>query len=437
VTFLLTPEVRRYVDREPCLPGVDPVRWPDIASVPTARLRGLIARALVERAVHNLPLRIVQPDGDTLGAGTSSDPLLRLHRPRDFFRRVGTSGLIGFGESYMAHDWDVDDLTDVLTVFARRLSLLVPPTLQRLRRAATLHQPTSDRPVRGNARRNIARHYDLSDDLFETFLDPTLTYSSALFASTPDGRPITENGTLNGTLKEAQHRKVDRLLEQTGVRPDSDVLEIGTGWGELALRAAARGARVTSITLSEHQRKLALERAATAGLSDRIRIDLCDYRDVCGTYDVVLSVEMIEAVGYEYWPTYFQILDACVRPGGRVGLQAITMPHDRMLATRDTFTWIQKYIFPGGFLPSMTAIEIAAGRTSLHIVDRRAFGSHYAETLRLWRAAFESDPARIERTGFDSVFRRMWSFYLAYSEAGFRSGYLDVQQVIFEKPEMR
>ena len=434
MTFLLTPEARTYVSRGPGLPGIDPDRWPDVATVPTARLRGLIARALVERIGHGLPLRIVQPDGRTLGVGTTSDPLLRLHRPRDFFRRVGTSGLIGFGESYMAGEWDADELTDVLTVFAQRLSLLVPPALQKLRRAATLRQPRSDRPLPGNSRRNIARHYDLSDELFETFLDPTMTYSSALFAPTSHGRLIAEHGTLT----EAQHRKFDRLLDLTGVRPGSEVLEIGTGWGELALRAAARGARVTSITLSEHQQKLAQERAAAAGLSDCIRVDLCDYRDVRGTYDVVLSVEMIEAVGYEYWPTYFRILDACVRPGGRVGLQAITMPHDRMLATRDTFTWIQKYIFPGGFLPSVTAIENSvAEQTSLHIVDRRAFGCHYAETLRLWRAAFESDPARIERLGFDSVFRRMWSLYLAYSEAGFRSGYLDVQQVIFEKREMR
>jgi cyclopropane-fatty-acyl-phospholipid synthase len=293
----------------------------------------------VERAVHGLPLRIVQPGGKTLGAGTSCDPLLRLHRPRDFFRRVGASGLIGFGESYMAGEWDADELTDVLTVFAQRLSLLVPPALQKLRRAATLRQPRSDRPVRGNSRRNIARHYDLSDELFETFLDPTMTYSSALFASTPDGRLIAEQGTLT----EAQHRKFDRLLDLTRVRAGSEVLEIGTGWGELALIAAARGARVTSITLSEHQQQRAQERAAVAGLSDRIRVDLCDYRDVRGAYDVVLSVEMIEAVGYEYWPTYFRILDACLRPGGRVGLQAITMRHDSMLASRETFTWIQTY----------------------------------------------------------------------------------------------
>jgi cyclopropane-fatty-acyl-phospholipid synthase len=280
----------------------------------------------------------------------------------------------------------------------------------------------------------VARHYDLSNDLFATFLDPTMTYSSALFPQPLDAGLVPDHGS----LFDAQRRKIDRLLDLTGVQSGSRVLEIGTGWGELALRAAERGADVTSITLSEQQRDLALRRIQAAGVADRVRVELCDYRDVQGSYDAILSVEMIEAVGYEYWPTYFGVLDARLRPGGKVGLQAITMPHDRMLATRDTFTWIQKYIFPGGFLPSVTAIEqMVSQHTTLRLTDRFAFGPHYAETLRLWRVAFEDDPVRIEMLGFDEVFRRMWSLYLAYSEAGFRSGYLDVQQIVLEKREER
>ncbi|MCW2562680.1 MAG: Cyclopropane-fatty-acyl-phospholipid synthase, partial [Mycobacterium sp.] len=212
----------------------------------------------------------------------------------------------------------------------------------------------------------------------------------------------------------------------------SRVLEIGTGWGELSLRAAARGAHVHSITLSAEQQRLARDRVAAAGLSDRVDIDLCDYRDVYGRYDAVLSVEMIEAVGYRFWPTYFSALDRLVMPGGRVAIQAITMPHDRMLATRNTYTWIQKYIFPGGMLPSTEAIlGITERHTRLRTVDMFSLRPHYAETLRLWRERFVECRDAVAALGFDDVFQRMWDLYLAYSEAGFSSGYLDVYQWTF------
>ena len=210
------------------------------------------------------------------------------------------------------------------------------------------------------------------------------------------------------------------------------MLEIGTGWGELCLRAAARGAHVRSITLSAEQQRLARQRVAAAGLSDRVDIDLRDYRDVDGRYDAVLSVEMIEAVGYRFWPTYFQTLDRLVTPGGRVAIQAITMPHGRMLATRNTYTWIQKYIFPGGLLPSIEAIiRITERHTRLRTVDMMSMRPHYAETLRLWRERFLERRDAVSASGFDEVFQRMWELYLAYSEAGFRSGYLDVYQWTF------
>ena len=176
------------------------------------------------------------------------------------------------------------------------------------------------------------------------------------------------------------------------------------------------------------------ERVAEAGFSDLVSVELCDYRDVQGSYDAIVSVEMIEAVGHEFWSTYFQTIDRVLAPGGKVGIQAITMPHDRMLATRSTWTWINKYIFPGGFLPSVTAIdEITRRDTTLRISERLSFGQHYAETLERWDHAFHAEAERVRELGFDKTFQRMWHFYLEYSRAGFASGYIDVQQITFSR----
>jgi cyclopropane-fatty-acyl-phospholipid synthase len=214
------------------------------------------------------------------------------------------------------------------------------------------------------------------------------------------------------------------------------VLEIGTGWGELAIRAARRGATVHTITLSVEQLELAEERIAAAGLADRVTVELLDYRALPEgtTYDAVVSVEMIEAVGHEFWGTYFRTLDRVLAPGGRVALQAITMPHDRMLATRGTHTWITKYVFPGGLLPSVEAIdEVTRAETDLRLTGRLSMGSHYAETLRRWDRRFLAQRDSVHALGFDDVFMRMWHFYLAYSQAGFASGYIDVQQLTFTR----
>ncbi len=409
---------------------VDAAAWPAIATVPTNGFRARIAKGLFEKVVSKLPLHVLLPDGRVLGAGGLEGPVMRMRRPEAFYLRLGESGLVGFGESFMAGDWETDDLAGVLEVFAARVGDLIPPSLQRLRDVALLRHPSSDSQSKANQKRNIERHYDLSNDLFQLFLDETLTYSSALFDGPAAARPTASFGD----LADASRRKVDRLLDAAGVTKGSRVLEIGTGWGELALRAAGRGAHVHSVTLSVEQRELALERVRQSGLEDLITIEICDYRDVQGTYDAVVSVEMIEAVGYKYWPEYFEVLDRHLAPGGKVGLQAITMPHDRMVASRDTFTWIHKYIFPGGLIPSVTAIEQAVfANTSLRITDRFAFGQHYAETLRLWREKFENESEAVTALGFDDTFRKMWSLYLAYSEAGFASGYLDVYQFVFEK----
>jgi cyclopropane-fatty-acyl-phospholipid synthase len=405
---------------------IDSDRWPALARVPGGPLNaisGLIVERLLQRAAARLPVRLVYPGGTVVGAADPTLPTMVLHRPDALARRIGRDGLIGFGESYMAGDWTSNDLAGVLTEFAKALRDLVPSALQRFRPIAVVRPPRSQCNSRAQARHNIAQHYDLSNELFAEFLDETLTYSSALF----DELPATHDA-----LASAQRRKIDRLLDAAHVGPGSRVLEIGTGWGELCLRAAQRGAHIRSITLSTEQRRLAQERVAAAGLSDRVDIELRDYRDVDGRYDAVLSVEMVEAVGYRFWPTYFRALDRLVLPGGRVAIQAITMPHDRMRATRNTYTWIQKYIFPGGLLPSTKAIiGITERHTGLRTVDILSLRSHYGETLRLWRERFVHRRDAVAALGFDDVFRRMWELYLAYSEAGFRSGYLDVYQWTF------
>jgi cyclopropane-fatty-acyl-phospholipid synthase len=406
--------------------SIDASRWPDIASAAGRPMRARIARVLFTAGVAKLPLRVRFPDGRQTGAGTMDDPVMILHRPREFFRRVGASGLIGFGESYMAGDWDCADLTAVLTVFAANVGDLVPPWQQRLRQLAVRRQPSDDAQTREGARRNIGRHYDLSNELFALFLDETMTYSSAVFATAADGTPVASAPL----LAEAQHRKIDRMLDRAGVGPGCRVLEVGTGWGELALRAAARGANVVTITISREQQALAVRRVAEAGLAGQIKVELRDYRDIEGEYDAICSVEMLEAVGERYWGDYFAALDQHLAPGGRIGLQTITMGHDRMLATRRTYTWIHKYIFPGGLLPSVTAIDNSlASSTRLHIIARDDFGAHYAETLKIWRERFCANADEVARLGFDEVFNRMWTFYLSYSEAGFRSGYIGVSQL--------
>jgi cyclopropane-fatty-acyl-phospholipid synthase len=408
---------------------IDPVRWPDIAVARGSAPRTEIARLLFGAAVARLPVRVRLPDGRQLGAGSPDAPLMTIQKPADFLARVGADGLIGFGESYMAGDWDCEDLTALLTVFARNVGDLVPTPLQRLRSLAVRRQPAADDQDKAGARRNIVRHYDLSNDFFALFLDDTMTYSAALFETGADGSPAAADRLLG----QAQRRKIDRLLDQARVGPGCQLLEIGTGWGELAIRAAKRGATVRTVTISAAQHELAARRVAEAGLADQVSVELRDYRDVDGDYDAICSVEMIEAVGDRYWDTYFARLDRLLAPGGRVALQTITMPHDRMMATRRTYTWIHKYIFPGGLIPSVTAIEDSLSRTRLQLSGRFDFGAQYAETLRIWRDRFGGRGDEVAALGFDEVFRRMWEFYLCYAEAGFRAGYLNVSQLTMER----
>ncbi|WP_078315004.1 class I SAM-dependent methyltransferase [Mycobacterium sp. D16Q16] len=403
-------------------------RGPEITPVPGGPLtaaRGVVAEKLLRRAAARLPVRLMYPDGSVVGAADASLPTMRIRQPVAMARRLGRSGLIGFGEAYMAGDWDCDDLAGFLTQWAASMGELIPSALQRFRHIAVPRVPRAQRNEPPQARRNVAHHYDLSNDFFALFLDETLTYSCALFDHIPSATAI---------LADAQRRKIDRLLDHARVGPGARILEIGTGWGQVCLSAAARGAHVRSVTLSTEQQQLAQQRVQAAGLSDRVQIELRDYRDVQGQYDAIVSIEMIEAVGFDFWTTYFRTIDRLLKPGGRLALQAITMPHERMLASRNTHTWIQKYIFPGGLLPSVRAIdETTTETTDLRTIETMSLRPHYAETLRLWTQQFAAQREAVSALGFGEAFYRMWELYLAYSEAGFRSGYLDVHQWIFQR----
>jgi len=386
------------------------------------RAASQVARGVFTAASGRVPVRFTFPDGTSRGPTTPGTPEFALHDPAEFYRRIGTDKKMAFGESYVAGNWSPGpgtDLADLLQPFASTLATLIPAPVRALRRVIDRRLPHHTANTRDGARSNIASHYDMSNDLFSRFLDETMTYSSAWFADLK-----------HEPLEAAQERKLDGILDFAQVGAGTRVLEIGSGWGSLAVRAAERGADVTSITLSREQAELGSERIKVRRLDDRARIEIMDYRDVVGEYDAVVSIEMIEAVGEEFWPSYFSTLDARLAPGGRVAIQAILMGHERMLETRNSYGWIQKYIFPGGLIPSMEAIEqVCADHTSLQVTDRRELGIHYAETLRRWRQRFNANWAEIAPLGFDEEFRRIWEFYLAYCESGFASRYLGVSQL--------
>lgn len=400
----------------------------DLPPAPGHGLRARLARQVLRRILAKVPVTVRFSDGSVYGAGGPAT--LDVVEPRPFLARLGRSPLIGLGESYMAGEWRAagdTDLADALAPFAERLTDLVPASVYRLRHVV-LPRGLNPENTKAGARRNIERHYDLSNDMFASFLDPSMSYSSALFETLEPAPTLAD-------IEAAQLRKVDAILDAARVRAGSRVLEIGTGWGTLAIRAAQRGAAVTTITISSEQAALAQQRVDAAGVADRVEIALRDYRDQTGEFDAVVSVEMVEAVGERYWPTYFTAIDSLLAPGGTVAIQAILLEHDRYLATRDTYTWIHKYIFPGGLLPSHRAIEeVLAEHTGLRVTRTCSMGRHYAHTLRLWREQFLAGWPEIARLGFGATFRRMWEFYLAYCEAGFRTGYLDVAQLTLERP---
>ena len=365
---------------------------------PRSHVRARIARGLFARAAARLHgIEVVLPDGDLLRPQPGAPRMQILSEA--FFHRLGATGKIGFGESYMAGEWRADDLPGVLTAFAHELTSLVPRPLQLLRRVVDPLQPRSQRNTPEGARANIARHYDLSNELFGLFLDETMTYSCAIF----------EPGD---TLADAQRRKYQAICDRIQLRESDHLLEIGTGWGGMAMHAVATtGCRVTTITLSEQQQQLARRRLREAGMEDHVKVLVRDYRQLDGRFDKLASIEMLEAVGERYWAEYFAACDRMLAPGGRMALQTITMPHGRYRASRRSYTWIHKYIFPGGLIPSERAIDAAlAGGSALRATASAQIGDHYAPTLRAWRERFLERFDEIRALGFDDTFRRTWEF---------------------------
>lgn len=350
---------------------------------------------------------------------------LRIHRPLGLLARLVARGEIGFAEGYMAGDWgspNLPALLDLLNLNAEHLDGAVEGSTWSRRLDRLVHRLRDNH--RRNSRRNIARHYDLGNDFYRLWLDPGMTYSSAVFED-PEREP----------LESAQARKYERLLDWLDARPGESVLEIGCGWGGFAEAAARRGLKVTGVTLSREQLAHAEARIAAAGLGDRVELRLQDYRDIRGRFDHAVSIEMLEAVGEDYWPTYFQALARLVRPGGRIAIQTITLHEDEFPRYRRCADFIQLYIFPGGMLPSPDRLESEVRAAGLIPLASRWHGSDYAETLRRWRRAFQAAERPVEALGYGARFRRMWDYYLAYCEAGFDSGTVDLAQVLLQVPE--
>jgi cyclopropane-fatty-acyl-phospholipid synthase len=372
-------------------------------------------------------LTIVLPDGSRTTLGGADDAgggaEIRIHDDAAI-RALFLGGEIGAGEAYMDGLWTSPDLPALLKLAARnrdglsltsgwwRLPLRVPRVAAHRLRRNTVSQ----------AARNIRRHYDLGNEFYALFLDETMTYSSAVYTASDQ------------SLADAQRTKYRAMAERAGIEPGMDVLEIGSGWGGFACFAAGElGARVTSVTVSPAQQALATERIRAAGLSDRASVELRDYRRIEGRYDAIVSIEMLEAVGGEYFPTYFEACDRALKPGGRMSLQTIAFPDADYDAQLRGANWIQTYIFPGGLLPSLAVIEQATANTRLLVTDVRDIASSYVRTLAAWRAAFLGRLDDVRAMGFDERFIRMWDYYLALSEAGFATGITQDFQIVFEK----
>lgn len=389
-----------------------------------APLAGRAALALLERIRYGR-VEVALPDGSLRALGNGG-PVAQLDvADWAVFGAALRRGDIGFAEAYIDGRWSSPDLAQLLTVIARNRDAVERAVYGGFwgRLAYRLRHALNANTRRGS-RRNIAAHYDLGNDFYALWLDRSMTYSSALFA-----------GDTLQPLEAAQAAKHRRILERLAPRPGDHILEIGCGWGSFA-EAAARdfGCRVTGLTLSEEQLAYADARMHRAGVADRVDVAFRDYRDERGTYDHVVSVEMYEAVGERYWPTYFRAIGDRLKAGGRAVVQAITIA-DRLFERYRTGTdFIQQYVFPGGMLASPSRFRAEAARAGLRLDGELAFGADYAETLRRWRAAFKARLPEIRALGYDERFLRTWEFYLAYCEAGFASECTDVHQFELARP---
>jgi cyclopropane-fatty-acyl-phospholipid synthase len=397
-----------------------------------AHVPGLVARLAKRRALAALPmleagrLTVHLPDGSMHQGGSPSSAVHATMWIDDeaFFGEFARRGDIGFGESYMAGHFRTDNLVSLLEIGIRNETAL--PQVTWLSRVLNLGNDLQHRlrpNTRAGSRRNIHAHYDLSNELFALFLDPAMVYSAAYYERDDD------------TLDQAQQQKFRRLAEAVGVHADAHVLEIGCGWGGFAIFAARTyGCRVTGITVSREQFDLATARVRAEGLQDLVDIRLCDYRDITGQYSHIVSIEMLEAVGRDHWSTFFEVCNARLAPGGAIAIQTIGMPDHRFEVYARHADWIQKYIFPGGMLPSVGALLAAsAARTPLTLRWSDDIAPHYARTLREWRLRFFDRLDEVRALGFDDRFIRMWEYYLASCEAMFATRQISTVQMVMAR----
>jgi cyclopropane-fatty-acyl-phospholipid synthase len=365
-----------------------------------------------------------------------------IRRPVRMARRLATKGHLGLGESWVAGDWDSPDPTALLHLLA-----VNEHRWRERQRGGPLHQLISPRRhrrrsnTRTGSRRNIAYHYDLGNEFYRLWLDESMTYSSGLYAPSPQARTTPASATstiapsadddqaLDQALAQAQQRKYQHLLAMLEAAPGQHLLEIGCGWGAMAEAAAARGLKLTGITLSEAQLAWAKARLDGSALATQVDLRLQDYRDVTETFDHIVSIEMFEAVGEEYWPIYMETLRARLRPGGTAALQVITISEDLFEDYKASPDFIQHYIFPGGMLPTVGRFDAAAQAAGLEVVQRDFHGQDYARTLRAWHRRFLAREPEVRALGYDERFIRMWRYYLSYCEAGFLDERIDVMQV--------
>jgi cyclopropane-fatty-acyl-phospholipid synthase len=372
-------------------------------------------------------LEVTLPDGRRRVFGDPASELRSDIAVADwrFFTRLLHGASVGVGESYMHGEWTSRDLVSLFRIVVanrRALRRVTPAALLNIAGDKAIHAVRANRL--GQSRRNIAAHYDLSNALYELFLDDTMTYSAAYFASP------------TATLEEAQFAKYRRLADKIRLDAAGDVLEIGCGWGGFAVFAATTyGCRVTGVTLSEQQAAEARARVRAAGVDHLVDIRVVDYREVRGSFDRVVSIEMLEAVGHRYLGTYFATIDRLLAPDGLAAIQVITIPEQRYDHYRRRPDFIQRYIFPGGHLPSLQAMAQAMGEDSeLFVEEVENVGPHYAETLRRWRERFVANVGDVHALGFDDTFVRMWEFYLAYCEAAFLARYVNDLQIVLTRP---
>lgn len=383
-------------------------------------MRALDQRLQTGRLTARLPDGSVRHIGGHK-PGPNAEVWLNSWRPA---RRYMLGGTLGWSRSYIDGDWDSPDLAAIAELFtANRHTLGQSQKGTRGNRLINRLAHALRSNTRRGARRNIAFHYDLGNDFYAAWLDRGMTYSAAIFA---DG----------DTLEQAQTRKIRRLLDSLNARPGERLLEIGCGWGGLAeIAARDDGLLVDGLTLSQAQLDYGRTRLAQAGLSDRVKLRLADYRDVAGVYDHIVSVEMLEAVGERYWQVYMDKVYSLLRPGGRAAIQVIVIDDAVFETYRRGADFIQTYIFPGGMLPPLARLQDATRRAGLNWRAADRFGLDYAKTLRCWRARFEHAAARgLLPAGFDDRFQRLWRYYLTYCEGGFRAGGIDVVQLLLEKP---